>query len=100
MGTRSVGRSRIRRASAWRSSAWSPAASRRASRRRTRPTIYYYPQQAGTPLEEGGPARVRVPMRSPLADAMLDANVVSASYFDAIGLAPMAGSIFPDDPVA
>jgi len=29
---------------------------------------------------------------------MLDANVVSATYFDAMGLAPSAGRIFPDDP--
>ena len=29
---------------------------------------------------------------------MLDANVVSRSYFDAMGLTPMAGSVFPDDP--
>jgi putative ABC transport system permease protein len=66
---------------------------------RSRPTIYYYPQQTGT-MEEAGPARVRVPMKSPLVDAMLDANVVSRNYFDAVGLAPMAGSIFPDEPVA
>ena len=29
--------------------------------------------------------------------AMLDANVVSRSYFDAMGLTPMAGSVFPDE---
>jgi hypothetical protein len=64
----------------------------------TRPTIYYYAEQAGTPLDEDGPARFRVPARSTPSSAMLDANVVSRSYFDAMGLTPMAGSVFPDDP--
>jgi putative ABC transport system permease protein len=62
-------------------------------------TIYYYPQQTGTLPAEAGPAQVRVPVRSTLSSAMLDANVVSRSYFDAMGLTPIAGSVFPDDPV-
>ena len=67
---------------------------------RARPTIYYYPQQVGTLLEEGaGPARVRVSVRSTLASAVIDTNVVSPSYFAATGQVPIAGSILPDDPM-
>jgi hypothetical protein len=64
-----------------------------------RPTIYYYAEQAGTPLEGDGPGRFRIPVGSTLSSAMLDANAVSRSYFDAMGLTPIAGSVFPDDPV-
>jgi predicted permease len=67
--------------------------------RRSRPTIYYYPQQTGGSAEESGPTMIRVPMKLPLVDAMLDANVVSRSYFDAMGLAPTAGSLFSDESV-
>ena len=38
-------------------------------------------------------------MQLPVVDAMLDANVVSRTYFDAMDLGPTAGSIFPDEPV-
>jgi predicted permease len=67
--------------------------------RRSRPTIYYYPQQTGAPPEASGPMVIRVPMRSSLVEAMLDANVVSRSYFDAVEMPPTAGSLFPDQPV-
>lgn len=62
------------------------------------PTIYYYAEQIGTPLDRVGPARFRVPVRPGPGRAVLEANVVSASYFDAMGLAPAAGKVFPDDP--
>jgi putative ABC transport system permease protein len=62
-----------------------------------RPTVYYYAQQTSTPLNEVGPARFRVAVR-PDARAVLDANVVSASYFETMGLRPLAGRIFPDEP--
>ncbi len=70
-----------------------------AGTRRRRPTIYYYPQQTGESLEESGPLPIRVPMKSPPVDAMLDTNVVSGSYFDELGLDLTAGSIFPDESV-
>jgi predicted permease len=75
------------------------ASRRQQTEVRSRPIVYYYPAQIGTPPEEPGRTRVRVPIKSPPVEAMLDANVVSRSYFDAIGLAPVAGSIFPDEPV-
>jgi predicted permease len=64
-----------------------------------RPAIYFYADQTGTPLDRPGPTRFRIPTRPKLASAVLGANVVSASYFDAMGLLPIAGRIFADDPV-
>lgn len=63
-----------------------------------RPTIYFYAEQTGTPLGRVGPARFRVPVRPRPASGVLDANVVSPSYFGAMGLLPAAGGLFPDDP--
>jgi putative ABC transport system permease protein len=65
---------------------------------RNRPTIYYYAEQAGTPLDRVGPARFRVPEWPTPAGGVLDANVVSPGYFDAMGMVLMAGSVFPKDP--
>jgi putative ABC transport system permease protein len=65
---------------------------------RSRPTIYYYAAQAGTPLDRVGPARFRVPARPKPASALLAANVVSPGYFEALGLSPTAGHVFPEDP--
>ena len=65
-----------------------------------RPTIYYYADQTGPPLDRVGPARFRVPRRPKPARAVLDANVVSSGYFDAMGLSLIAGKVFPDDPRA
>jgi putative ABC transport system permease protein len=62
------------------------------------PAIYYYAEQTGTPLDRVGPARFRVPARPEPARGVLDANVVSPRYFDAMGLLPVAGKVFPDDP--
>jgi predicted permease len=62
---------------------------------RNRPTIYYYAEQTGTALNEVGPARFRVPVGH-AARAVLDTNVVSARYFETMGLTPLAGRIFPD----
>ena len=62
---------------------------------RNRPTIYYYVNQHGSPA---GPANFRVPVDSNLATAVLDAHIVSAGYFDAMGLLPVAGQIFSIDP--
>ena len=98
MGTRSAALSRTRRASASRSSAWSPAGSRRRrldrlARRSTttrsrRERLWRRTARRGFAFPRG----------STPSSAMLDANVVSRSYFDAMGLSPMAGSVFPDDP--
>jgi putative ABC transport system permease protein len=63
-----------------------------------RPTIYYYADQTGTPLNRIGPARFRVPAWPKPASGVLDANVVSPSYFEAMGLLPMAGRVFSEDP--
>jgi putative ABC transport system permease protein len=65
---------------------------------RNRPTIYYYAEQTNTPLDRVGPAVFRVPVRAALASGVLDANVVSPSYFDAMGLSPIAGRVYPEDP--
>ena len=75
-----------------------PALSERSeSQAPRRPTVYYYASQMGTPLDRVGPARFRVPSEPQLSRAVLDANVVSASYFHAIDVSPAAGRIFPDD---
>jgi putative ABC transport system permease protein len=63
------------------------------------PTIYYYAQQAGLTSEDGGPATFRVPVyATPEARGVLDANVVSRSYFSAMAVPTVAGEILPDDP--
>jgi putative ABC transport system permease protein len=63
-----------------------------------RPTIYYYAEQTGMPLDRVGPARFRVPLQLEPSHGVLDVNVVSSGYFDAMGLRPIAGKLFPDDP--
>jgi predicted permease len=65
---------------------------------RNHPTIYYYAEQTGTPLDRLGPARFRVPERPTLVGGVLDANVVSPGYFDAMGMVSVAGRVFPNDP--
>jgi predicted permease len=65
---------------------------------RNRPTIYYYAAQTGTTLDHTGPARFRVPTGPTTATAVLDANIVSARYFEAVGLSPIAGRVFPEEP--
>jgi predicted permease len=64
---------------------------------RRRPTIYYYAEQMDTPLGLVGPARFGVPITSAAAYAVVDANVVSRGYFNAMGLSLIAGRIFGDD---
>jgi putative ABC transport system permease protein len=68
------------------------------TRARDRPAIYYYAEQTGTPLDRKAPARFRVPVRPRATRGVLDTNVVSRSYFDAMGLSPIAGRVFSDDP--
>ena len=64
-----------------------------------RPTIYYYAQQAGPTADQGGPTTFRVPVYAqPEPRGVLDANVVSRSYFSALDVPVVAGDIFPDEP--
>lgn len=63
-----------------------------------RPTVYYYADQTSPPLNRVGPGIFRVPKRPPPANAVLDANVVSPGYFSAMGIRPIAGTVFPDEP--
>jgi predicted permease len=62
-----------------------------------RPTVYYYEEQTPPPFGETGPQRFLVPARPPKAvlRAVLDANVTSRGYFEAVGLAPLDGEVFP-----
>ena len=65
---------------------------------RNRPTIYYYADQTPNPRDRLGPVRFRVPVRPRAATAVLETNVVSASYFEAMSLLPIAGRVFTADP--
>ena len=47
-----------------------------------RPTVYYYGQQTMPPLGKVGPSPFRVPDEAPARRATVDANTVSAAYFD------------------
>ncbi len=65
---------------------------------RHRPTLFYYAEQLGGLFERDGPARFGVPTGPKLASVMLDMNIASPSYFDAMGLSTAAGEIFPERP--
>ena len=67
---------------------------------RTEPTVYYYAEQTRTPLDRVGPVRFRVSVRPEPARAVLESNIVSPGYFDAMGFSPIAGRIFSSDPAA
>jgi putative ABC transport system permease protein len=63
-----------------------------------RPTVYYYAEQTGSPLS---PSTFVVPeLPKTTAGGVLDANVVSAGYFGALGLTTTAGVLFRDEPEA
>jgi predicted permease len=63
------------------------------------PIIYYYAQQSGLSAEQNGPATFRVPVYAGTeARGVLDANVVSRSFFGAMDLPPVAGALFFEDP--
>ncbi|HUE24571.1 MAG TPA: ABC transporter permease [Bryobacteraceae bacterium] len=68
------------------------------SAKRSRPTIYYNYTDRTAPPCPVARARFRATVVSELAAAELDANVVSPSYFDAMGLSLLAGQGF-DHPV-
>ena len=53
------------------------------------PTLYYYAQQTGMQPDDNGPATFRVPVYpGPDARGVLDSNIVSPSYFGAMGVSP------------
>jgi hypothetical protein len=60
----------------------------------SRPTVYYYANQPSAALGRIGPAPFRAPANLKLASIVLDAHVVSPSYFDAMGLSTIAGETF------
>ena len=63
---------------------------------RGRPTVFYYADQTPPPFGEAGPLHFRVHARpATLPTAILDTNVVSPGYFDAVGVTASAGRIFP-----
>jgi predicted permease len=57
------------------------------------PTLYYYANQPGAPGRLG-PAPFRGPASLELTNAVLDAQIVSPSYFDAMGVSTIAGENF------
>jgi len=57
------------------------------------PIIFYYADQPPPPLDRVRP-HFQVPDRSRPLSAVLESNVVSPGYFDAMGLTPTAGKIF------
>ncbi len=61
-------------------------------------TMYYYVGQTGTPLGQVGPVHFLVPVQSKPARALFGTNIVSVGYFDALGLSPIAGRVFPEVP--
>jgi len=65
---------------------------------RTRPTIYYYPDQTRTPYGRTGPMAFRVPASRGFVTAVLNSNIVSRSYFAGIGSTPAAGGLFGERP--
>lgn len=61
---------------------------------RAGPTLYYYPDQSPPHLDPSQAAHFQVPDRATLSPAVLESNVVSPGYFDAVGLALAGGKIF------
>jgi putative ABC transport system permease protein len=82
---------------------------------RARPAAFYYGGQTPPPFDEVGPQRFFIPSTSALDDslrhpnaadrvgdpgfsrapqAVLDANIMSANYFNEVGATPVAGRVF------
>ncbi len=58
-------------------------------------TVYFYPEQTPLPpIDRDSAAHFQIPDRSQLARAVLEANVVSPGYFEAMGLTAVAGKVF------
>ena len=60
------------------------------------PTIFYYPNQIGSTADLAS-REFQVPTGE-LTTAELEANVVSRSFFDMMGLSAVSGTLFEDDP--
>jgi putative ABC transport system permease protein len=76
-------------------------APRQPERRGTRvhPTVYYYAEQTGTPLNIASPSTFRVPdLPKATPSVVLDAHVVSRGYFSAMGFSTTTGALFRDEP--
>lgn len=71
----------------------------RTATRKSRPTIYYnYLNQGGPPPDRIKEARFSAPIGAELDRAELNTNVVSPSYFAAMGSSLVAGRIFSENP--
>lgn len=67
---------------------------------RSRPIVYYnHMDQPSTSLHVNSLARFRAAVLSELHSAELDANFVSNSYFEAMGISVVAGQEFTDHPM-
>jgi ABC-type antimicrobial peptide transport system permease subunit len=63
------------------------------------PTVYYdHTNQTGTMPGRVSLANFRSPLRAALVSAELDRNVVSPTYFEAMGFTLIAGQLFADRP--
>jgi hypothetical protein len=60
----------------------------------SRPTIYYYADQGGIPAAVAGPERFRIPTPLHASSAVLNTNVVSSGYFDAVGWTLADGRLY------
>ncbi len=58
------------------------------------PVVFYYAQQTAPPLDRVGPARFQMPVLPEPARGVVEAHVVSPSYFDVMDLSPSAGTVF------
>ena len=61
-----------------------------------RPRLFLYAEQDSALAESPGPTPLRVPDGAVPMSGMFDVNVVSPSYFDRMGLVPIAGRTFRD----
>ena len=57
------------------------------------PAAYQHPE-ATVPIGNAGEARFRVPPRADLESGLIDVNIVSGNYFDAMGMTLVAGQLF------
>jgi hypothetical protein len=71
----------------------------RARRTARRPTIYYYAQQMPPPFDYAGPSLFVIPDAPSGTPVLLDANVVSPSYFAVSDLSMIAGAEFAATPL-
>ena len=61
-----------------------------------RPSAYHHPEPT-VPVGVPGEATFRAPPRADLASGLIDVNIVSANYFDAMGMTLVAGESFDAD---